>query len=72
MDINNKFIANGSLTTSNTGGIEIEVSPCGDGARLRSNTATNGRWQEIKFDRDGEAYVTHHGRKYGLDEFMRV
>ncbi|WP_455596282.1 hypothetical protein [Cloacibacillus porcorum] len=30
------------------------------------------RWQAIKYDRNGSAYVKHYGRRYHLDEFMRV
>ena len=29
------------------------------------------RWQEIKFDRDGCAFVKHHGMKFLMGDFMR-
>ncbi len=30
------------------------------------------RWQEVKYTRKGDAYIVHYGRRYRLDEFMRV
>lgn len=30
------------------------------------------RWQEIKYNINGEPYVTYHGIKHYLSEFMRV
>lgn len=30
------------------------------------------RWQAIKYTKSGDPYITIKGRRYRLDEFMRV
>lgn len=67
------FKADGVLTISNYGGYEIQISVNGEAARVRLNDgdhATRPRWQEIKYDNNGGAFVTFHGRKLMLKDFM--
>ena len=70
------FITHGVLTLSNWGGLEIQISECGEGARVRDNYGgekrNKTRWQQIKYDRQGEPFIIHHRRKYHISEFMRV
>jgi hypothetical protein len=68
-----EFKADGVLAISNYGGYEIQISDDGRSARVRLNDgdhATRSRWQEIKYDNDGGAFVTFHGRKLMLKDFM--
>lgn len=67
------FKADGVLSISNYGGYEIQISVNGEAARVRLNGgdhATRPRWQEIKYDNNGGAFVTFHGRKLMLKDFM--
>ena len=66
----NTFISHGHFCISNFGGYEIQLSDCGDGARLKYYDKVS-RWQEIKFNVAGEPYVTYYGRKLELNNFMR-
>lgn len=57
---------------------EIEISEDGSGARVRySIETTNGiqytrpRWQDIKFTRSGNPFVTYNHRRLKLDNFLR-
>lgn len=71
----NTFKADGVFAISNYGGYEIQISDDGQSARVRLNdgdNTTRPRWQEIKFDNAGGSFVTFHGRKLMLDDFMRT
>ena len=57
-----KSITNGSVML-------IEINDDGDQARIGGNSP---RWQDIKFDLNGDPYVTHYGQKHYLNEFMSV
>ena len=65
------FICHGYITMSNHGGLEIELSPDGESARLRYYGKIC-RWQYIKRYPSGSPYVRHGTRKYKLDKFIRV
>lgn len=69
------FKADGVLSISNYGSYEIQISVNGEAARVRLNDgdhATRPRWQEIKYDNNGGAFVTFHGKKLMLKDFMIV
>ena len=69
----NEFKTHGIYTLSNTNSLLIELSHCGDGARLKLSDKNNvGKWQEIKFTKFGDPFVTYYGVKYYLNEFMRI
>jgi hypothetical protein len=65
-----KFECHGTLTLSNHGGLEIELSDDGESARLRYYNELS-RWQEVKHNTKG-FYVTYYGCPYYLSEFMRT
>lgn len=70
---NDGFQAHGYKGTSNTGGLEMQISNSGDAARLR-NSVTNqvSDWLEIQFDEDGVAYVIdENGNEERLCDYMR-
>ena len=54
----------------------IIINRSGDAAKvvLMSDTiiSKKPRWQEIKYNINGEPYVTHYGSRHYLSEFMRV
>ncbi len=60
---------NGYKPMSNTHSLLIELSDCGSAARLGGKSP---KWQDIKFNNKGEAYITHYGVRHYLDEFMKV
>ena len=70
MGIKDNFKATGYCTLSNYGGFEIEISNCGDGARLKYYDKVMN-WQEIKYNIKG-AYVSFNNRKIYLSNFMRI
>lgn len=59
---------------------EVQLSFRGDHARYRATTKytckkpeiSQGKWQEIKFNKDGWAYITVKGKKLYLHKFQRV
>lgn len=61
---------------SNMLSLGITINRSGDGAMLvlMSDTiiSKKPRWQEIKYNINGEPYVTYRGTKHYLSEFMRV
>jgi hypothetical protein len=65
------FIPHGSLTLSNHGGLEIELYNEMLQARLRYYGKVS-HWQFIKCTNNGIMYVTYYGRRYKLDQFMKV
>ena len=71
-----EFKAQAQLTTSNFGGMEIEVDDSGDGLRYRWNQSDSPDEPveaEIEYDTDGEPYFkTAEGESYFLSDFMRV
>lgn len=67
----NNFITHGTLTLSNHGGMEIQLSDDGEAARLQYYGKPS-RWQQVKYNRSGDPYVTHFGRKYSLNQFMKI
>lgn len=70
------FKTHGYYAVSNWGGLEIEISNDGEGARLKENYKDEpqkvSRWQKIKYTSSGRAYVTYYGKRYYLDAFMKV
>ena len=68
-----EFKTHGVHTLSNSNSLLIELSNCGETAKLKLSNKNNvGKWQQIKFNKFGNAYVTYYGAKYYLDEFLRV
>lgn len=53
-------------------GIEIVLSDSNDGVLYKWYDKICRRWQEIKYTMRGRAYFTIYGRRYYLDEFMRL
>ena len=69
----NEFKTHGAQTLSNSNSLLIELSNCGESARLKLSNKNNlGKWQQIKFNKFGNAYVTYYGIKYNLNEFIRI
>jgi len=68
-----EFKTHGAYILSNTNSLLIELSNCGDGARLKLSDKNNvGKWQQIKYNNFGDPFVTYYGTKYYLNEFIRV
>ena len=68
------FRVDGSTHISNTGGIEVELDPSGDGLRYRIHTGegyTEPVEAEIEYDEEGEPYFMHGEIKWELNNFMR-
>ena len=72
---NNEFRIDGTYCVSTYGGYELEVSRDGSCARVRSDfdgkVSKNPRWQEIKYTKNGEPFVTFYGKRMKLDNFIR-
>ena len=73
----NEFKAQAFYCVSQLGGYAIEVSNDGSMARVRAdfgepNITKHPRWQEIKFNKAGDPFVTFNGRRMKLDNFLRV
>ena len=58
---------------------EIQISRAGDAARYRrilrlySGTKVNiGRWQEIRYNNKGDAYITIYGKRIYFYNFLRI
>lgn len=72
------FTTHGAFCDSLYTAYEIELSTDGSRARVRYSTeTTNGiqytrpRWQEIKFTRSGNPFVTYNHKRLHLDNFLR-
>lgn len=72
------FITHGVYCDSVYTAYQIEISKDGSYARVRySIETTNGtqynrpRWQEIKFTRSGNPFVTYNHKRLHLDDFLR-
>ena len=64
------FITHGYFCISNHGGYEIELSDCGDSARLKYYDSVLD-WQEIKYDYYGHPYVLDRGAKLFTNNFIK-
>lgn len=59
---------------------EIQIAHSGDAARyritvkyvVRDREVTRGRWQKIRYDRRGAAYITTYGKRIYLYKFQKV
>lgn len=77
---NDDFTPHGTFCLNNWGGIEIEISRCGEGLRYRFNfgePSSESFEAEIEFDEAGDAgfYATQgHAEPewYSLNDFLRV
>lgn len=69
-----KFKPHGFHCVSNFGGWEIELSDCGDSARIRdSHSNEKSKWKEIKYTlKKGKAYVKAFKRKHKIQNFIRI
>lgn len=72
------FTIHGVHCDSNFTAYEIEISKDGSRARIRYSIGTiNGiqytrpRWQDIKFTRSGNPFVTYKHKRLNLDNFLR-
>lgn len=67
------FEVHAVLCLSNYGGIGLMINESCEAVRWQwyDNKPTK-RWQAIKYTRSGDPYVTIKGRRFRLDEFMRV
>jgi hypothetical protein len=69
------FKVHGVLPTSNWGGLELELSDCGDAVRIRDNYSqpeeklTHSEWIEIEMDEE-DHYFIYNEEKYYLYQFM--
>lgn len=60
------------LCLSNWGGIELMLNDSCDAATYKWYGKPSNRWQQIKYTNAGDPYVVIKGRRFKLDEFMRV
>ncbi len=65
-----------TLCTSNWGGLELELSPCGDAVRVRDNYGQESPevsdWIEIDFNDEGDAVFDYNNEDYNLSDFIRI
>lgn len=67
------FKVHAILCLSNHGGIGLMIDESGEAVRWQwYDDKPTKRWQAIKYTRSGDPYVTIKGRRFKLDEFMRV
>ena len=76
MKMKDEFIPHGYCTISNCGGIEVEINRAGDAVRYRWSYGNPekekvSRWQQIKYNANGDAYFVCKRRRFYLHEFMR-
>ena len=67
-----EFTAHAVLCLSNWGGVAIEVSNTGETVRYKWYEDKPSRWCKIYYNRKSEPYFKIAGRRYYLNEFMRV
>ena len=60
------------LTLTNLGGIEIEINDTNESVRYRYYGNVGRKPCKISYTNKGRAYFRVYGRRYYLDEFMRV
>ena len=83
METNDKFIAHGSYTVSNCGGYLVQISDCGDAARMKDSYGSDkpeiSDWKEIEFitdedDPEGDLIpvIDPEGYNIPLDMVMRI
>ena len=66
------FKPHGYLTLTNYGGIEIEINDTNESVRYRYFGNVGRKPCKISYTNKGRAYFRAYGRRYYLDEFMRV
>lgn len=71
-----EFKATGYCCISNWGGIECEINSFGDAVRYRWSYGNPekekvSRWQQIKYNANGDAYFVCKRRRFYLYEFTR-
>ena len=79
---NDNFMAHGAIHITNTGGIEVEISRCGDYVRARTWCDVYSEPEECPVEYlneyDGETFEDNrpafffHGSYWFLDEFLAV
>ena len=52
-----------------TSSLLVELSNCGNALRFDGKKP---KWQEIKYDNNGEPFVTHYGRKIFCNTILRA
>ena len=67
-----KFKMHGYLSISKWGGIEIEINRANESVRYRYFGEIGRKSCKISYTSKGRAYFRMYGRRYYLDEFMRV
>ena len=84
METNDRFIAHGSYTVSNCGGYLVQLSDCGDMARMKdafsfSDDPIIGDWLEIEYIQDEDdpegdyvAVIDPEGYNIPLSLVMRI
>ena len=66
------FKPHGYLALNNWGGIEIEINDTNESVRYRYFGNVGLKSCKISYTNKGRAYFRAYGRRYYLDEFMRV
>ena len=68
------FKTHGFKSLSNFGGIEIMLSDTNscEAVKVRFYGDCNNRWHRIYYNLSGVPYFRFRGRRWRLDEFMRV
>lgn len=67
-----EFVTHATLCLSNWGGIEIHLSDTGEAVKVRWYGDTNNRWHKIYWNLNGDPYFRFKGRRWRIDNFMRV
>ena len=79
METTEKFICHGVFVVSNSIGIEVEISNCGDSARCRYTNSKDkeqiSEWLEIQYsidDEDAGAFIVWDELEIHLNQVMRT
>ena len=65
------FVPVGGLCLSNFGGVEIMFNDFCDAVLYSWYGKVAARWQQIKYNKNGDPFFTVYGRRFYLSEFMK-
>ena len=67
-----QFTPHATKCLSNWGGIEIMLSDDCEAVKVRKYGECNNRWHKIQYTLAGDPYFRFDGRRWRIDDFMRV
>lgn len=67
-----EFQAQAALCLSNGGGIAVELNNTGEAIRYQWYDRKPSRWCKIYYSQKGEPYFRARGRRFYLNEFLRI